>query len=306
MPFGERIGSIMARRRTNSRTTLTTVIIALVLLALYQLLDSNGLLSDNSPLQADTQGGFVEVHFIDVGQGDSIYIKTPTQDILIDAGERGDTVVDYLKSLNVDELELVIGTHPHSDHIGGLINVFEQIPVKEVMDPGTVHTSKTFEDYLTLIDEKNMVFTVVRAGTKRTYEDGASLEILSPSNPGEDNLNEASIVARLTYGDISFLFTGDAEVPSEKQMLDAGYQLKSTVLKAGHHGSVTSTGDDFLDAVSPEMAVIMCAEGNSYGHPHKETLVKLENAGIEVYRTDMHGTIIVETNGAEYEVRYAN
>ena len=296
----------MARRRKNNRTTLTTVIIALVLLALYHLLDTNGLLSDNAALHADTQSGFVEVHFIDVGQGDSIYIKTPTQDILIDAGERGDTVVEYLNSQNVDELELVIGTHPHSDHIGGLVNVFREIPVKEVMDPGIVHTSKTFEDYLTLIDEKNMIFTVVRAGTKRTYDDGAILEILSPSNPGEDNLNDASIVARLTYGDISLLLTGDAEVPSEKKMLDAGYQLKSTVLKAGHHGSVTSTSDDFLKAVSPETVIIMCGTDNSYGHPHKETLEKLEKAEIDVFRTDLHGTIVLETNGMDYDIKYEN
>lgn len=260
----------MARRRPKNRTTLTTVIIALVLLALYQLMDTNGFLSDQEAMSADTQSGFVEVHFIDVGQGDSIYIKTPTQDILIDGGERGDTVVEYLKEQNVEDLELVIGTHPHADHIGGLINVFEQIPVTEVMDPGVVHTSKTFEDYLTLIDQNNMIFTVVRAGTKRTYDDGTILEILSPTNPGEENLNDASIVAKLTFGDISFLFTGDAETPSENEMLSSGYQLKSTILKAGHHGSSTSTSDDFLKAVSPEAVVIMCGTDNSYGHPMKK------------------------------------
>lgn len=296
----------MARRRPKNRTTLTTVIIALVLLALYQLMDTNGFLSDQEAMSADTQSGFVEVHFIDVGQGDSIYIKTPTQDILIDGGERGDTVVEYLKEQNVEDLELVIGTHPHADHIGGLINVFEQIPVTEVMDPGVVHTSKTFEDYLTLIDQNNMIFTVVRAGTKRTYDDGTILEILSPTNPGEENLNDASIVAKLTFGDISFLFTGDAETPSENEMLSSGYQLKSTILKAGHHGSSTSISDDFLKAVSPEAVVIMCGTDNSYGHPHEETLDKLESAEIEVYRTDLLGTIVVETNGNDFDIRYAN
>ncbi|MGI6140555.1 MAG: ComEC/Rec2 family competence protein [Caldicoprobacterales bacterium] len=296
----------MARRKKQNRITLTTVIILLVILALYQLLDTNDFFSDSGQdaLNVNTQNGFVEVHFIDVGQGDSIYIKTPTQDILIDAGERGDTVVEYLNSQNVEDLELVIGTHPHTDHIGGLINVFEEIPVKEVMDPGIVHTSKTFEEYLALIEEKNMIFTVVRAGTKRTYDDGVVLEILSPANPSEENLNDASIVAKLNYGEISFLFTGDAETTSEKEVLRSGYQIKSNVLKAGHHGSATSTSDDFLKAVSPETVIIMCGTDNSYGHPHKETLEKLEKADIDVYRTDLLGTIIVETNGADYDIKY--
>ncbi len=295
----------MAKRRKQNRTTLTTVVLALIVLALYQFLGTNGIFSDQEALKPDTQSGFVEVHFIDVGQGDSIYIKTPTQDILIDAGERGDTVVEYLNNQNVEELELVIGTHPHSDHIGGLINVFEEIPVIEVMDPGIVHTSKTFEDYLTLIDEKNIIFTVGRAGTKRTYEDGAILEILSPTNPSDEDLNDASIVAKLTFGDVSFLLTGDAEKPSENDMLQSGYKLKSTILKAGHHGSTTSTSDSFLDAISPEAVVIMCGEGNSYGHPHQETLKKLEDADIAVYRTDMLGSIVVETNGIDYDIKYS-
>lgn len=294
----------MAKRRRQNKITLTTVIAALIILAVINLVESNNLMPEDKAVEVSSQDSTVEVHFIDVGQGDSIYIKTPSQDILIDAGERGDTVVNYLNSLNVEDLELVIGTHPHSDHIGGLINVFEEIPVKEVMDPGVVHTSKTFEDYLTLIDEKDMIYTVVRAGTKRTYDDGTVLEILSPENPDEENLNDASIAARLTFGEISFLFAGDAEIPSEKKMLDAGYNLKSTVLKAGHHGSSTSTSNEFLKAVSPEAVVIMCGAGNTYGHPHKETLAKLEAAGVKVYRTDLMGTIIVETNGSTYDIMY--
>jgi len=294
----------MARRRRQNKLTLTTVIAALILLAVINLVESNNLMPENKAVEVSSQDSTVEVHFIDVGQGDSIYIKTPSQDILIDAGERGDTVVNYLNNLNVEDLELVIGTHPHSDHIGGLINVFKEIPVKEVMDPGVVHTSKTFEDYLTLIDEKDIIYTVVRAGIKRTYDDGTVLEILSPENPDEEKLNDASIAARLTFGEISFLFAGDAEVPSEKKMLEAGYNLKSTVLKAGHHGSSTSTSKEFLEAVSPEAVVIMCGAGNTYGHPHKETLAKLEAAGIKVYRTDLMGNIIVETNGSTYDIMY--
>ena len=291
----------MAKRKQN-RITLSTILIVLLFLGLYSLLDSTGVLDGGRIAGLNPEGGPAEVHFIDVGQGDSIYIRTPSQDILIDAGERGDTVVDYLKGQNVDDLELVIGTHPHSDHIGGLVDVLEEIPAEEVVDPGVVTTSKTYEDYLTLIDARDITFTEGRAGMKRTFEDGTVLEIFSPASPDEDDLNEASVVAKLTYGKISFLFTGDAGTKSEKEMLKSGYPLKSTVLKAGHHGSSTSTSDDFLEAVSPEAAVIPCGAGNSYGHPHKETLEKLEAADIDIYRTDIMGTIVAETDGKTYEI----
>lgn len=246
--------------------------------------------------------GELQVHFIDVGQGDSIYIRTPSKNILIDAGERGDTVVDYLQGLAVDSLDLVICTHPHSDHIGGLVDVLEAIEVKEVIDPGVVHTSKTFEKYLTLIDEKDIVFTEGRAGDTRDLGDGVLLELLHPAQPKENDLNNASIVARLTFRKISFLFTGDAEKKSEKEILGRGFDVSSTILKAGHHGSSTSTGEDFLKAVSPETVVIMCGEGNSYGHPHEETIELLAEYDIDVYRTDISGTIVVTTDGKTYDV----
>jgi len=298
----------MARRTKKSKTTLATVILATFLLICYWLLDTSGFLTIQEGQKTNVHGGLVEVHFIDVGQGDSIYIKTPTQDILIDGGQReqGDTVVEYLKSQDVDDLELVIGTHPHSDHIGGLISVLEEIPVKEVMDPGIEHTSKTFEDYLTLIDKKDIIFTIGRAGMKKIYEDGTAIEVLSPADPDEQSLNDASIVSKLTFGDISFLFAGDAESKSEEEMIKSDYELKSTFLKAGHHGSSTSTSDNFLEAVSPEAVIIMCGADNSYGHPHEETLEKLQKAGTKVYRTDQLGTIVAETNGVDYDIHFAD
>ncbi|HZK34878.1 MAG TPA: ComEC/Rec2 family competence protein [Bacillota bacterium] len=244
----------------------------------------------------------VEVHFIDVGQGDSIYVKTPSRNILIDGGDRGNTTLNYLKTYDVDHLDLVIGTHPHSDHIGGLINVLQEIEVNEVIDPGIVHTSKTFEDYLTIIDEKDIIFTEGRAGTNKNLGNGVRLEIVHPTDPSNRDLNNASIVARLIVDDISFLFTGDAEILSENEILSHGYKVETTILKVGHHGSSTSTGDDFLRAVLPEAAIIMCGEGNSYGHPHRETLGKLAELDIDVYRTDKKGTIIVRTDGSYYDV----
>lgn len=248
-----------------------------------------------------TAKGELQVHFIDVGQGDSIYIKTPSQNILIDAGERGDTVVRYLQELDVESLDLVISTHPHSDHIGGLLDVLEAIEVKEVIDPGIVHTSKTFEKYLTLIDEKDIKFTEGRAGDVRDVG-GVKLEILHPTEPNENDLNNTSIVVRLTFVEISFLFTGDAEKKSEKEILDQGFDVSSTILKAGHHGSRTSTGEYFLKAVSPDTVIIMCGEGNSYGHPHEETIELLAKYDVDVYRTDISGTIVITTDGKTYEV----
>lgn len=245
--------------------------------------------------------GTMTVHFIDVGQGDAILIQTPSQNVLIDGGDRGNTVVNYLRARGVNSLDLVIGTHPHSDHIGGLINVFQSIPVKEVIDPAVVHTTKTFEDYLTLIDEKDIKFTEGRAGMTRDIGGGAKLEILHPSSPSRNHLNNASIVTKVTFGQVSFILTGDAEEDAEKQIKNRGYNLKSTVLKVGHHGSRTSTTTAFLNAVNPEAAVIMVGR-NSYGHPHDETLAKLQKAGVKIYRTDVHGTIVFTTDGQRYEV----
>ncbi|MCW3490225.1 MBL fold metallo-hydrolase [Dethiobacter alkaliphilus] len=245
--------------------------------------------------------GKLKVHFIDVGQGDAIYIETPSKKILIDGGDRGNTVFDYLKELGVKSLDLVIGTHPHADHIGGLINVFQSIPVREVIDPAFIHTTKTFEDYLTLIDEKKIKFTVGRAGMVRDFGDGVSMSIVHPSSVDRMSANDASIVVRMTFGQISFMFTGDVERIGEEQILRSGYDLKSTVLKVGHHGSNTSTTASFLEVVSPQVAVIMVGD-NKYGHPHQEVLDRLSNAKVDIYRTDVHGIIVITTNGQTFEI----
>ncbi len=255
------------------------------------------------PEEIPMQSGELEVHFINVGQGDAILIKTSEQQILIDGGDRGTTVINYLLDHGVSSLDLVIGTHPHADHIGGLINVMEAIPVGEIIDPGVVHTTKTFEDYLDIIDEKNIIFTEGRAGMTRDLGDGAQMKIVHPTSPSSADLNNASIVTRFTFGQVSFLFTGDAESEAENEMLNSGYILNSTILKVGHHGSSTSTTQAFLNAVNPEVAVIMCGLNNSYGHPHEETLNRLSLANVDIYRTDLHNNIIITTDGVTYDVK---
>ncbi len=245
------------------------------------------------------------VHFIDVGQGDSILIRTPSQNILIDGGERsaGPTVVRYLQGQGIKELDLVISTHPHSDHIGGLIDVLKKFSVKEVIDPAIIHTTRTFEEYLTLIDQKNIIFTQGRAGMTRDLSDGISMTILHPVKPSGDHLNDTSVVTRLKYNKVSFLFTGDAETISEMEMMSNGTDLKSTILKVGHHCSCSSTSPAFLNAVSPAAAIIMVGAENKYNHPHKEVMDRLQKTGLDIYRTDLNGTIVVSTNGETYNIK---
>lgn len=248
---------------------------------------------------------FLIVHFIDVGQGDSILIQTPSKNILIDAGERtaGPTVVSYLRMQGIKKLDIVMSTHPHSDHIGGLIDVLKTFSVKEVIDPAVIHTTKTYEEYLTLIDQKNIIFTEGRVGLTRDLGDGITMTLLHPAAPSARSLNNASVVTRVEYNRVSFLFTGDAEVTSEEEMISRSTNLRSTVLKVGHHGSRTSTSPAFLNAISPAVAVIMLGADNKYGHPHPETISKLTSAGVKVYRTDIHGTIVISTDGERITVQ---
>ena len=244
----------------------------------------------------------LEVHFIDVGQGDAIFIDAPAKDLLIDGGDRGYTVVNYLGDLGIDSLDLIIGTHPHTDHIGGLINVMETLPVGEIIDPGVLHTTDTYEDYINIIESKNITYTEGRAGMEWDLGEGITMQIIHPCSPSEDHLNNASIVTRVSYDQVSFMLTGDTETEAEKEILGRDYDLKSTILKAGHHGSSTSSTQAFLDALDPELAVIMCGEDNPYDHPHDETLERLAGAEIEIYRTDLQGDIIITTDGQTYEV----
>lgn len=240
----------------------------------------------------------IMVHYIDVGQADSIYIDLPNNnDILIDAGNRGDgpTVVNYLKTQGVDDLELLIATHPHEDHIGGLPDIYDSFLVEKTIDSGYILDSKvcaTFKQAAT--SEGNYI-----ADNNQHFIFGnVTLDILT-SDQTWDDCNNYSVVCRLDTGSIEFLFTGDAETPVENLLKG---ELASEILKVGHHGSISSTSSSFLSKVDPEIAIISCGTGNTYGHPHQETLTKLQNAGVTTYRTDLAGNIIVTTNGNTYSV----
>ncbi len=243
-------------------------------------------------------GSGLAVHFIDVGQGDSILAESDGHYMLIDAGEndQAGTVVSYLKAEGVTKLDYVIGTHPHSDHIGGLDKVIDTFPVDKVLLPPVEHTTRTFEDVLDSIASRGLKITKPAPGD--SYDLGnASFTILSPVKDYGNDLNNWSVGIRLTYGDNSFVMCGDAENQAEEDIVNSGAVLKADVLKAGHHGSSTSTSDAFLKKVSPSWVVIQCGKGNSYGHPHKETMEKLKKAGCQVLRTDEEGTITAFSDG---------
>ncbi|RJR26674.1 MBL fold metallo-hydrolase [candidate division WWE3 bacterium] len=241
-----------------------------------------------------------KIHFIDVSQGDAIYIELPNNvDILIDAGDvgYGDTVVNYLKSRNVDDIEILIATHPHADHIGGLPAVFAAYDVELVVDSGVDHTTQAFTRYDSGV--KSAGGTYQKAANQSWIFGSCKFEVLGPTKTYSD-LNNASVITKLTCPGASFIFTGDAEADGEGAILHKN--LDATILKVGHHGSRTSTTDAFLARVSPEVAVIMVGVDNRYGHPHAETLAKLGAAGITIYRTDLHGSVVISLTNAGYSV----
>lgn len=238
----------------------------------------------------------LKVHFIDVGQADSILITAGSDAMLIDAGENGDGdfVVDYIKSQGISDLDYVIGTHPHEDHIGGLDDVINSFDVGKVLMPKQKSTTKTFEDVLLSIQNKGLKVTNPKVGAK--YNLGqAEWTLLAPSQEYEET-NNSSMVIKLIFGNNSFMFTGDAEEKSEKEILKTG-NLNSDLLKVGHHGSKSSTSIDFLKEVGPTYAVISVGTDNRYGHPDKEIIERLIEQNVEILRTDELGTIIFTSDG---------
>lgn len=250
---------------------------------------------------AGAETGELQVHFIDVGQGDSALIICDGHAMLFDTGENdaGVLVQFYLMEQGVDKLDYVIGSHPESDHIGEMDVILLKYDCGQVMLPDVEVDTTTYQDVLKVMEYKNYDNTLPVVG--ETYQLGSAFfTIIAPNrNDYGDNVNNYSIGIRLVHGDNTFLFTGDAEAEAEEDILSNGISIDADVLQVGHHGSHDSSSQEFIDAVSPEYAVISCGKENDYGHPHEETLDILRAAGAEIFRTDEQGNIVAISDGED-------
>lgn len=249
------------------------------------------------------QAKLLQVHFINVGQGASQLIISPSgKTMLIDAGnnDQEDDIVAYLNKQKIKKIDVLVGTHPDADHIGGLDAVIDNFDIGSVYLPKVHNNTKTFEDVLNSIKNKNLKVNTAKSGMLINLDKSLTVKMLAPVGT-YDELNNMSVVIRLIYGSTSFLLTGDAEQESENDMLKSKANLKSDVLLVGHHGSNSSTSQKFLNAVNPKYAVIQVGK-NSYGHPTDATLKKLSSKKITVYRNDKHGNIIFISDGKSLKV----
>ena len=242
----------------------------------------------------------LKVYYLDVGQADCILIQNENDNMLIDAGnnEDGSKLVNYLKSLGITNFKYVVGTHPHEDLIGGLDNIIKEFNVEKVLLPDAYTTTATFEDVLIALEDKNLNFEVPNIGKTLSLGE-ARIEIIhTESNP--EDLNDSSIVLRLDYGENSFLFSGDATSTIEKKILNKNIAVD--IYKVAHHGSSYSNSESFLNKVNPSIGIISAGKNNSYNHPHLEVVKRLEERNIKLYRTDKLGTILVTSDGKNYDI----
>ena len=256
------------------------------------------------------KAGLLTIAFLDVGQGDSILIRTPQEkNILIDGGPDNSVVFELDKIVpSYDrEIDAMILTHPHADHVDGLVDVLKDYKVDEIYYTGVSHTAPDYIEWLKEVREKNIPINIVKKALTLNLEPDLNLEFLYPfdhdfTNEVIDDLNNSSIVNKLIYKNTKFLFTGDAAEAEESEILQSGQDISADVLKVGHHGSKTSTSDAFLKAINPVYAIISVGLGNSFGHPHYRTLSKLNDLGAKVLRTDEKGTIIMQSDGEKITV----
>lgn len=281
-------------------TACLVIIAGLVGLNLY---------SQNDFTEIDSK--ILQVAFLDVGQGDSILIRTPEeQNVLIDGGPDDSVLyeLDQIVPFYDRNIDVMVLTHPHADHVDGLVELVKDYEVQEIYYTGVSHTAPGYIEWLELIQQKQIPLNIVTQPMALDFGNHIKLEFLYPANQDftgieVENLNNTSIVNRLTYGNVSFLFTGDAEIEQEMDLLETQADLSAEILKAGHHGSNTATSDELLEAVGPQYVVIQSGTDNKFGHPHYRTLDRVNEYGAQVLRNDELGTIIFETDGETINIQ---
>lgn len=261
----------------------------------------------NNINKSSTNGEYsgISVTYLNVGQGDSELIQVNGINMLIDAGTNAgaNDLVKDLKNRGIKTIDIAIATHPHEDHIGGMDEVLESFDVKSFYAPKVAHTTKTYENMLKAVKNEGLKIKQIKEGTKIDLGKDTEVQVYSPVKSEYEELNNYSPVMKISYGQNSFMFTGDAETLVEKEILSENKNLKADVLKLGHHGSHSSTSEEFLKAVDPSIAIVSCAKDNKYGHPHKETMSNLKKAGVTVYETFRDGDITISSNGKKLDVK---
>lgn len=297
----------MKRNIKNKRKSVTAIVVVLIIsfLAVYHFTDGEGLYEQTglrNTSQSDSE--LMYVNFIDVGQGNCTLVTCGDEAILIDSGEVGmaQTVISYIKNLDITELDCVIVTHPHTDHMGGMTKLLYEFEIGDLVMPeipdDIIPTTKTYEKFLTAVSDN--AENVIAAEPGQTYSYGEmTLEIFAPLRDYDD-LNDMSVVSRISYGETSVMFTGDATTEVEQDLLKRKVDYSADLLNVGHHGSKTSSSREWLEAVNPEYAVICCGMNNDYGHPHADVTDRLEQLRVNYYRTDLLGNIVFASDSREF------
>lgn len=298
------------KRRKSINSKIITVAAVLLVAVLSLFLTKNFIPIDKvfeeSGLRNTQQASAdkMYVSFIDVGQGNCTLLRCGGKAILVDSGEVGaaQTVINYIKNLGIDELNCVLVTHPHTDHMGAMTKILYEFKIDDLIMPEIpeeiIPTNKTYEKFLTAVSDNSGNVIAAKPGETYTYGE-MKLEIFAPLRD-YDNLNDMSAVSRISYGDTSVMFTGDATTTVEKDLLKKNINYSATVLNVGHHGSKTSSSEAWLRAVNPKYAVICCGVNNDYGHPHSLITKRLEEFGIEYFETDLLGTIVFESDSKNF------
>lgn len=242
------------------------------------------------------------IHYIDVDQADCMLLLAGDTAIMIDGGNTGTSqeVLAYLRRFGVEQIDLMVNTHPHGDHLGGIPTVLNNIPTDEIWCADSTYDTYLYKNFTQLVQQKGFNISHPEPGTK-FEENNVSVTVLGTLNPADkySDLNDTSLVLMVEYGQRKFLFTGDMEAYAEKQLVDAKIDLKADILKVGHHGSYSSTSQIFLDKVKPQYGIISCGRNNEYGHPHDAPIIRLDKADVKLFRTDLMGSIVVVTNGQD-------